>query len=451
MKHLILLLDGTWNDPDTGTRDSNIVRLRDIIDRSLDTALDARASGSPPQSLTTSRSFQGDDVEHLVFYERGVGTGPLFDIVGGGAFGDGLGDNVRRAYKFLSFHYQPGDLIFIFGFSRGAYTARSLAGYIHDAGLLMRDACTPDLEAQAWAYYRTPAHDRQPGAWSQLTPYVFDRALLTIECVGVFDTVGALGIPLPFFWSANRQRYGFHDVNLNTIVRINLQALAIDEHRAPFEAAVWRKMPFKQYGGRVEQVWFAGSHADIGGGWIVEAERAVRNPQALDDLALDWMLKRLNALCPGFPADRQKAWKHVDKAWSLAPQHEARTFVWQGLMACERAIANHPPKVSRWNYECVGNHDRHAEPLAEMLHVSAIERLGCEAMTDDDGNVYRPRNLMAVFDSLCATYDFVPGLAKPGFDIRIVDWDGHDLAPFKPTERQRAVELLRSARQRLGL
>ena len=245
MKHLILLLDGTWNDADTGPCDSNIVRLRDIIDRSLDTGLEPRASGSQRQSLTTSRSFQGDDVEHLVFYERGVGTGPLFDMVGGGAFGDGLSDNIRCAYKFLSFHYQPDDLIFIFGFSRGAYTARSLAGYIHDAGLLMRDACTPDLEAQAWAYYRTPAHDRQPGTWSQLTPHVFDRTLLTIECLGVFDTVGALGIPLTFFLSANRQRYGFHDVNLNPIVRINLQALAIDEHRAPFEAAVWRKMPFK--------------------------------------------------------------------------------------------------------------------------------------------------------------------------------------------------------------
>ena len=163
------------------------------------------------------------------------------------------------------------------------------------------------------------------------------------------------------------------------------------------------------------------------------------------------MLKRLNALCPAFPADRQKGWKHVDKNWSLAQQHEARTLVWKGLMACERAIANYPPKVSGWNYERVGNFERHAEPLAEMLHVSAIERLGCEAMTDDDGDIYRPRNLMAVFDAVCATYDFVPGLAKPVFDIRIVDWDGHDLAPFKPTERQRAVELLRSARQRLGL
>jgi uncharacterized protein (DUF2235 family) len=128
-KCIILLLDGTWNDADLGARDTNIVRLREIIARSLD----AKSTLTPPsinplttnsnQKLVTGRTFQ--DIEHYVFYERGVGTGPLLDRIKGGSFGDGLAGNIRRAYKFLSFSYQPGDHIFIFGFSRGAYTARS--------------------------------------------------------------------------------------------------------------------------------------------------------------------------------------------------------------------------------------------------------------------------------------------------------------------------------------
>ena len=452
MKQLILLLDGTWNDADFGPQDSNIVRMRDIINRSLDQNSDLHSPDAIPHAasaLTSSRSFQGAGVEHLVFYERGVGTGPLFDVMGGAAFGDGLDDNIRRAYKFLSFHYAPGDLIFIFGFSRGAYTARSLAGYIHDAGLLKRDFCTPELEDKAWTYYRAGTNDRLPGTWTELTPYVADRSQLTIECVGVFDTVGALGIPLKMFWRTNRQRYEFHDVDLNPIVRINLQALAIDEHRAPFQATPWRQMPFKHYKGMVEQVWFAGCHSNIGGSGISEASRASQSPQALDDLALDWMLKRVSFLCPTFPLDLQKTWKTVNSAWSLAPLHEARTWPWQIFKYCHRAIANQPPKVSAWDFEVCGNFDRHAVPLAEMVHVSVIERLGCEALADDDGNAYRPRNLMAVFDIICATYELDRGMSPPKVNILIVDWTGHNLAPRKDTERQRAAELLLAARQRL--
>ena len=124
----------------------------------------------------------------------------------GGAFGEGLSRNIRRAYKFLSFHYNEGDQVFIFGFSRGAYTARSLVGYIHSAGLLQRDNCTEILENTAWGFYRTPPNDRLPGVWSSLTPYVHRRDAVRIACLGVFDTVGALGIPpQPFSCSQPRQ------------------------------------------------------------------------------------------------------------------------------------------------------------------------------------------------------------------------------------------------------
>jgi uncharacterized protein (DUF2235 family) len=109
MKRIILLLDGTWNDSDFGKFDTNIVRIEDVIARSLDPA---QASGSilekEPAPLVRARGFEGGDVEHLVFYERGVGTRAL-DRLRGGVFGAGLAANIRRAYRTLSFHYEPGD------------------------------------------------------------------------------------------------------------------------------------------------------------------------------------------------------------------------------------------------------------------------------------------------------------------------------------------------------
>jgi uncharacterized protein (DUF2235 family) len=122
VKRIILPLDGTWNDADVGPFDTNIVRLREIIAHSLDTSSNSTqhetpALGNPPAKLVGGRTFQGQ-TEHLVFYERGVGTGPFLDRIKGGSFGDGLSGNIRRAYKFLSFFYEQGDEVFVFGLSR---------------------------------------------------------------------------------------------------------------------------------------------------------------------------------------------------------------------------------------------------------------------------------------------------------------------------------------------
>jgi uncharacterized protein (DUF2235 family) len=222
----------------------------------------------------------GDNVEHLVFYERGVGTGAL-DQMRGGIFGAGLGENIRRAYRVLSFHYEPGDEVFVFGFSRGAYTARSLVGFIGAVGLLKCHDCTEEWERTAWQFYRTPPNDRLPGIWTSLTPHVHERANFRIACLGLFDTVGALGVPLGRFRLYNRDRYQFHDVNLSSITRVNLHALAIDEHREPFQATIWRNPRFKAYASVTEQVWFSG-HADIGG--YIPYDTGVLQTRSADDI-----------------------------------------------------------------------------------------------------------------------------------------------------------------------
>ena len=133
-------------------------------------------------------------------------------------------------------------------------------------GLLTPENCTPARERQAWEYYRTPPHDRLSGVWNELTPLVHDRDRLRVKCLGVFDTVGALGIPVQGFRRLNRSKYQFHDVTLNAITDVNLHAIAVDERRFAFQAAVWRKPQFKSYDTVTEQVWFPGVHSDIGGG-----------------------------------------------------------------------------------------------------------------------------------------------------------------------------------------
>jgi Uncharacterized alpha/beta hydrolase domain (DUF2235) len=452
-KRIILLLDGTWNDADLGATDTNIVRMREIIAHSLDIRSTLIPQGtnaltaSADQKVVTGRTFQ--DVEHLVFYERGVGTGPLLDRIKGGSFGDGLAGNIRRAYKFLSFYYEKGDQVFIFGFSRGAYTARSLVGYIAAAGLLTREKCTPELESKAWDYYRTAPNDRMPGIWAELTPSVNDRNELRIDCLGVFDTVGALGVPLPQFYRVNRDRYEFHNVELSSITNVNLHAIAIDEHREPFEATIWRKPKFKAFATVTEQVWFPGAHADIGGGYIVEEDRLQKHSLALDDLTLDWMFKRLITYFPDFPFNAS-CWKIIAPDWAGAPQHEARKGIYKLMRRALRSIANYRVPTKYWRYEREVSRNRHDETIGEMIHSSVIERLGKPVSGILWKQKYQPRNLISILDAVRDTYGISGKTGTQESKIRIVGWDGKPLDPTVDTDRLAASQLLNAAIQRLG-
>nr|WP_276555667.1 DUF2235 domain-containing protein [Bradyrhizobium elkanii] len=424
-KRIILLLDGTWNDSDFGAYDTNIVRMREAISRTLRVSGSAKTATSPaaiPNDLKVTSTVTEEKL-NIIFYERGVGTGAFLDRYFGGAFGQGLSTNIRRAYKFLSFHYEPGDEVFIFGFSRGAYTARSLVGYLHAAGLLRREQCTPDLEQEAWDFYRAAPNDRLPGVWSSLLPHMHDRSKFRVSLLGVFDTVGALGIPLSAFRVANRDKYEFHDVELSAITDVNLHALAIDEHRPAFEAAVWRKSKFKNFSTKTEQVWFAGAHADIGGGYINEdtgGERA----HALDDISLDWMIKRVRHYYPDFPIDQDRGWKDLNddeiRLRARSELHDSRTLIYKLFPFAYRSISNYPVAVNRRRLPMIVNvsRDRHAEPIEERIHVSALFRAFCSPELG-----YAARNLAGVFRMLAK------GFGKEGAEIGIVGGDGEPLSP----------------------
>jgi hypothetical protein len=456
---IILLLDGTWNDADVGDTDTNVVRLRDAIARTLkkrtraeegddswryevsvakaaEIAADkAKNAGTGVDPTTKVTGLHSHGQEYIVLYQRGVGTG-AFDRLGGALFGSGLSDNVRRAYKFLSYFYRPGDSVFVFGFSRGAFTARSLIGYVGAAGLLTRENCTRELEHKAWQYYRTPPEDRLPGAWVELQKSTHPIATVRVACVGVFDTVGALGVPVGILNKLNRDKYSFHNVELSSITDVNLHALAIDEQRLPFQATIWRKPKFKQYHTSTEQVWFSGVHADIGGGYVDVSSRE-SGAKALDDITFDWMIRRLRHYYPEFPVD-EADWVKADKEWAAGPQHNSRTSFYELYPAAHRVIGNH--QLSQ-----LGRHakpvcyDRHSDPIGEMVHVSALMRLGANPR-------YRPINLCAALDRLDKSYA-EPAVPADDESLRIVDWAGRPLDPCKSADRAEAHAILRHARK----
>lgn len=262
-KRLVVCCDGTWNRPDQRDRGSG-----------SPTNVSKLALGVAPEGSEGARQ--------LLFYQQGVGT-RRFERFRGGAFGAGLSRNVCDCYRFLVESYEPGDEIYLFGFSRGAFTARSTVGLVRNAGILRPEHV--DRIEEAYDLYRARESRSHPrGIEAQIFRRMYSHAEQDdIRFVGVWDTVGALGIPLapPF---VNR-RWGFHDTTLSSHVRFAYQALAIDEQRKPFLPTVWQQQG-DAAGQTLEQVWFAGAHCDVGGGY--------REPE-LAEIALLWMVERARA------------------------------------------------------------------------------------------------------------------------------------------------------------
>lgn len=278
MKRLVVCCDGTWNTAKQmgkgGPRPTNVARIDQAVQRGM-----------------------VDGVDQVCFYEPGVGT-TWGERVRGGAFGFGLSRNVCHAYRFLVEHFEPGDEIFFFGFSRGAFTVRSAAGFVRNTGILRPEHA--DRITEAYELYRS--RDKHPGSDEAER---FRRAHsheTRIHFIGVWDTVGALGIPLSGLRAVNlfNRRWQFHDTELSSWVGNAFHALSIDEDRGAFRPAIWTTKP--EANQRVEQVWFAGCHSDVGGGYPV--------PQ-LAEIALLWMVNRA----------RECGLVFVPGAFPILPEH----------------------------------------------------------------------------------------------------------------------------------
>jgi uncharacterized protein (DUF2235 family) len=257
-KRLVVCCDGTWNDADSAAEFTNVVRIARAIK-----LVDGRSNPATPQ---------------IVCYHSGVGTSDALDRVMGGAVGLGLSRNVRDAYAFLAENYCEGDEISLFGFSRGAYTARSIAGMIGWVGLIHKGDV--DDFSLLWEGYRLRAHPGQP----DVRPHFGNRqAIVPIKCIGVWDTVGALGIP-GHLGDMFTQFYQFQDTNLRPHIENAFHALALDERREDFVPTLWSKLPNAPTTQRLQQVWFPGAHSNIGGGYA---------EHGLSDVALAWMADRI--------------------------------------------------------------------------------------------------------------------------------------------------------------
>lgn len=289
MKRLVFCFDGTWNKllPDVAT---NVVLTAASIGR-----------------------IDPEGVPQVIHYDEGVGTGNL-DELRGGMFGHGLIDNVREAYRFLVFNYDPGDEIYVFGFSRGAFSARTFIGFIRHVGplhrlhvgrideaiALYRDRLEgKDGSAEAMRRFRSMYSDKvcigqadddwrcanKPGYEAGNAP------VMTIRFLGVWDTVGAMGLPevIPGSDWFNRE-YDYHDPSLDAFVEFARHAVAIDERREFFPVILFddvdklnsdRGFASDDPRAPCQERWFPGTHGSVGGGGDI---------RGLSDDALAWVL-----------------------------------------------------------------------------------------------------------------------------------------------------------------
>lgn len=195
--------------------------------------------------------------------------------------GHGISENIQQAYRFIANNYHHGDELFLFGFSRGAYTVRSLAGFIGAVGLLKKAHLRRVPEA--YALYRLSPEKRLDSLpakrLKQLDPP--PRNGIPIKFIGVWDTVGALGAPTPILGNLTRRKIRFHDTQLGEYVQHAYHALAVDEQRRLFKPNLWTGAPTA--GQTIEQVWFTGVHSNVGGSY--------RNT-GLSNIALKWLTDR---------------------------------------------------------------------------------------------------------------------------------------------------------------
>jgi uncharacterized protein (DUF2235 family) len=287
--------------------------------------------------------------QQIVFYDWGVGTDRR--KLSGGITGAGIDKNIMDGYRFLVHNYDDDDQLFFFGFSRGAYTARSLAGFIRNCGILKREHASkiPD----AYRLYRKRTRASRPDE-PESVRFRRDFAVANItriEFVGAWDTVGALGIPVPFWGTLNEQEFLFHDTEPSKIVQHARHAVSIDENREDFAPVLWSDKPNVD----IQQVWFAGAHSDIGGGY---------RERGLSDCASQWMLNEAQALGLEFES-------HFVDAIKPDPgdrQHNERRGIYRARGELTRSIhgAVHVTAKRRWDADAQ-NYRKKSKTLKRLV------------------------------------------------------------------------------------
>jgi len=262
-KRIVFLSDGTWQGPLNNT---NVYRLYKALPVTSD---------------------------QVVYYDDGVGADATgLERLLEGAFATTIFQKIMDGYTTIAHVYEPGDQIYLFGFSRGAYTVRCLAGMIANCGL-PTGSFTQDCVTQAFQAYRSPG--QRQAILASLGACSFADA--TITMVGVWDTVGALGIPA-IFGGIDEGKYGFLDTKLHPDVKNAVHCMAIDEQRPQFPATLWDPLASTPLGQQptqtLTQVWFTGCHGDCGGGTLPGT--VLDNGTRLCDITMGFMVSQALAL-----------------------------------------------------------------------------------------------------------------------------------------------------------
>jgi uncharacterized protein (DUF2235 family) len=409
MKRLVLCFDGTWSaltDPKALT---NVVKLADLV------------------------TVSHEGVPQITYYNSGVGTGGRLDQFLGGVFGYGLKGNVKRGLTFLALNWEAGDEIYLFGFSRGAYTARALAGVIGSAGIpidikhaehhwnryqqmaKLRPKRGTPRDSEEWHRAETAIEDirkdflhlarnvGEDGSWQDVP----------IKCVGVWDTVGSYGVPsglglsaLPFmftYWTR-----GFRDTEFGRHVEVGLHAIAIDERRRSFMPTFWTFPPkaadvAAEAPPNVAQVWFAGVHANVGGGY---------ENCGLSDLSLAWMLAQVQEKT----GLRFNDMSVMDQVWPCSACTLYTSSRWNWLNPYRSILLQPLSDLWAGMRSWLGRRRRRHVRINEQVHWSVGERLGWTSTLVDKGapGRYAPPNLRHGVKSYNAPLALEAALADHG-------------------------------------
>ncbi len=293
MANIVICADGTWNRPEE------------------DLAKDV-----PTNVLRLARAIKPTSTggKQHVFYDWGLGSYHSKVLAGG--LGCGIHKNIEDGYRYIVQNYAPGDKLYFFGFSRGAYTVRALCGLINNCGILKRNNAR--LFVEAWRIYKNSAKQCRPNADAVKTfRSKFCHQSRNVHFVGVWDTVGALGIPFSLMGLFDGDDE-FYNTKMGGNVAIARHALAIDEQREDFEPTIWKPRP----GVDLKQVWFAGVHSDVGGSYPPDKKTGLR----ASDVPLQWMMREATAaglglesylgaeITDGKKAKLHKSRKHIFRA-----------------------------------------------------------------------------------------------------------------------------------------
>lgn len=377
MRRLVFCFDGTWNKID-GNNPTNVARVAQSVSR------------------------YDHDISQIIYYDEGVGTSATEKWTGG-IFGHGLIDKIVKAYHFLILNYEPGDQIYVFGFSRGAFAARSFVGLIRNCGIISRRSLThiraaidlyisrdknasPDSErSRNFRLKHCPKLclpgdlEWREGAYPEhVAP---DLIHLRIAYLGVWDTVGALGIPGHLkLLSFLNEKFRFHDTKLSGFVERARHAVSTDERRRSFEPTLWTNLDDLNASDpkapRYEQLFFPGTHSAVGGGGPV---------RGLSDAALEWVIDGARDNGLAFDRDDQSP------IFSLLPDHRAQLF---------NAIGK-----TRWSFadwaKGAGLRDRSFPEMdRRAIHPTVVRRYHAAAAELPEKQPYRPPALRSFWEAI---------------------------------------------------